>query len=295
MPLLISCMTGGSENSGAVNKELALAAEAAGIPVGMGSIRVLFENPEREADFRIKEYAASVPVIANIGAVQVREIASSRLIDMVKRLNADALAIHLNPGQELFQEEGDRDFRGLFDAVTDFADKADFPVIVKETGFGIDPQTVSRLLESNIAYVDLAGSGGTNWALVEYHRNPESFSGSASEFAGWGMPTDLLLASLSDTGRVIASGGIHTGMSFCKALALGAAAAGSALPLARAAAEGGGTSVIQLIERFRKTLQTVMMLTGAKVPGDLSKPGRYYLTPGFRAGAEALKQAANGA
>jgi isopentenyl-diphosphate delta-isomerase type 2 len=292
MPLLISCMTGGSDPSGSINKELALAADAAGIPVGMGSIRILFEKPERAEDFRLKEYAPHVPVIANIGAVQVRDLASGRLIETVQRLNADALAIHLNPGQELFQEEGDRDFRRLLSSVTDFADTADFPVIVKETGFGIDPRTIERLLESNIAYVDLAGSGGTNWAVVEYYRDPDLFSGGASDFSDWGIPTDLLLASLSETGRIIASGGIHNGMSFAKALALGAPAAGCALPFARAAAEGGRSAVTALIERFRKTLQTVMMLTGARVPRDLSRPGSFYLRPGFRAEVEAFTQAA---
>ena len=245
LPIFISCMTGGSGKGLEANHGLARAAQATGLPVGVGSFRVLFDHPELAPHFRLKSLAPDVPVLANIGAVQVRDRQAAEILEWVRRLEVQALVVHLNPGQELFQPEGDRDFRGLKAAIAKLIEKCPVPLIVKETGFGILPSTVRELLGCGAAYVDLAGAGGTNWITVESYRLPPEERASAAEFSDWGLPTAMLLAALGaeagrqDAGRVLASGGVRGGLDAAKAVALGAPLAGLALPFIRAVRKRG--------------------------------------------------------
>jgi len=281
-------MTGGSEGGGRINRQLAAAAQAAGIPVGLGSIRVLLENPELFEQFHVKTQAPDVPVLANISAVQVRDGDMNALLSLVQRLEAQALVVHLNAGQELFQPEGDRDFRGLKAAIARLCEASPVPVIVKETGFGIGPGLVRELLRAGAAYVDLAGAGGTNWITVESYRLSTEERRAAAEFADWGAPTALLLASCR-TGKehVLASGGIRNGMDAAKAVAMGAVLAGMALPMVRAASSGGTEAVVRLVRRMERTLRTVMLLTGSRTVSDLRR-GTVWLEPGLEASVESF-------
>ena len=281
-------MTGGSEGGGRINRQLAAAAQAAGIPVGLGSIRVLLENPDLFEQFHVKAEAPDVPVLANISAVQVRDGDTAALLSMVQRLEAQALVVHLNAGQELFQPEGDRDFRGLKAAVARLCEASHVPVIVKETGFGIGPGLVRDLLRAGAAYVDLAGAGGTNWISVESYRLPEEERGAAAEFADWGIPTAVLLAALEPRDpRIIASGGMRGGMDAARALAMGASLVGFALPVIRAVVDGGAEAVIRWFRTLEKTLRTVMMLTGSRTVADLRR-GVTWREPGFQARVDAF-------
>jgi len=258
-------MTGGSAGGFQANKELARAAEALGIPVGLGSMRVLLENPELFPHFNVKPLAPDVPLLANLGAVQVRDLDRPAMYELLKRLEAQALVIHANPGQELFQPEGDRDFRGLKEAIERVCDECPVPVIVKETGFGISPHLARELLASGAAYVDLAGAGGTNWILVESYRLPDDEQSTAAEFADWGIPTAVLLAAFGGTQiRLLASGGVRGGVDASKALAMGAHLVGFALPVIREVVAGGADAVVGFFQKLEKTLRAAMLLTGSR-------------------------------
>jgi isopentenyl-diphosphate Delta-isomerase len=284
-------MTGGSDGGFAANKTLARAARTLGVPIGLGSLRVLLKHPELEEHFRIKDLAGDSPVLANIGAVQVRDIPHGVLLELVRRLEAQALVVHLNPGQELFQPDGDRDFRGLKQAITELCDASPLPVIVKETGFGIRPALARELLDAGAAYVDLAGAGGTNWISVESYRVAEEERTLAWEFREWGIPSALLLASCAHLGgRVLASGGIRTGMDAAKALAMGAALAGAALPAIRAAVSGGVDDVVRFFHGLESTLRSVMLLTGSRTLTELRR-GTVWLEPALAAAADAYSRA----
>lgn len=214
--------------------------------------------------FNMKPLAPSVPLLANIGAVQIRDMDRPAIYELLKRLEAGALVIHTNPGQELFQPEGDRDFRGLKEAIARVCDESPVPVIVKETGFGIAPHLARELLASGAAYVDLAGAGGTNWILVESYRLPEEEISTASQFAQWGIPTAVLLASFGGRQiRLLASGGIRGGMDAAKALAMGAHLIGFALPVIREVVAGGSEAVVGFFKKLEKTLRSTMLLTGS--------------------------------
>lgn len=275
LPLFISCMTGGSAEGHRANKDLARAAQELGIPVGLGSHRILFEHPELMEHFWLRPLAPDVPILSNIGAVQVRDIPHVDLIEMNKRLEVDAQVIHLNPAQELFQEGGDRDFRRIREAIARFIDVSPLPVIVKETGCGLGPHEVLDLVGLGAVYVDVAGYGGTSWILVEAARGDEQEWQEAQEFHDWGWPTAEILLHLRGEsrleGKLLASGGIRTAMDIGKSLALGATMAGMALPLIRAVIEGGSTAVIDLVRRIEKNLKRVLLLTGSKTPRDLSR------------------------
>ncbi len=287
MPLLISSMTGGSSGGYSANKELAKAAQACGVPVGMGSIRILFRKPEVADHFMLKRYAPDVPVIANIGGVQTRELDHTELVEWLKRLEVQALAVHLNPGQELAQSDGDRDFRGVISSIARLAEASPVPVIAKETGFGIGPADARRLVDAGVSAINVAGRGGTNWMAVERYRlDSDEQQEVVREFDSWGLPTALLLAAVCRDERitlpVIASGGLRNGMDLAKAVALGAWLGGYALPFIRAIDEGGSEAVVRLIERFRAVLRNVMLLTGSRTIDDL-QTGRVFTEPVFEA------------
>lgn len=296
LPLFISCMTGGSAMGARVNRELALAAQALRIPLGLGSISILLSDTEAFTDFHVKGLAPEVPVMANIGAVRLRDTPFAVVEGLLDRLEVQAVVVHLNPGQELFQDEGDRDFRGVLDAIRAFAERSSYPVLVKETGFGLSPLTASRLLQSGVRYVDVAGSGGTNWAMVETLRGEAGRAPDIGSFADWGTPTALLLAALGrsplngdGTGgsRILASGGIRNAGHLAKSIALGAALAGMALPMVRSVVSGGRDAVVETVKALRRDLAAMMLLVGAKDVAALSKTSLWF-SPAFSASLESF-------
>lgn len=297
LPLFISSMTGGSAEGYKVNKQLAEAAQQAGIPVGMGSIRILFRKPEVLDHFRLKRLAPDVPVFANIGGVQLREMDHGEIVEMTRRLEVDGIVVHLNPGQELFQPDGDRDFRGVLDGIEAFCERSPIPVMVKETGFGISPSLVRDLLARGVRYVNIAGSGGTNWVRVESHRLPEEDRAAAEEFDAWGLPTAVVLAALAEggrgdetAGRILASGGMRSGLDLARATALGAELSGYALPMVRAVKRSGVEGVLRYIDRLETVLRNVMVLTGSRSLPEL-RGRRLMQSRGFRDAVTSLIEA----
>ncbi len=280
LPLFISCMTGGSSEGFLANKELARAAQETGIGVGMGSHRILFRDESVFEHFHLRPLAPDVPIFSNMGGIQIREIPHEKLIEMNKRLEVDAQVIHLNPAQEIFQPDGDQDFRGIKDAIRRFIEASPIPVIVKETGCGIAPKEAVELLAMGAGYVDVAGSGGTNWILVEAARGGTRELSDGQEFQDWGWPTALLLDSLKGLpqtrGKVLASGGLRNGTDLAKALALGAALGGMALPFIRRVTEGGSEAVLELIDEIRISLARIMVLTSCKKPEQLAALPLYF-------------------
>lgn len=268
-PLFISCMTGGSEQGKHANIELAKAANTLNIPLGLGSARVLFSHPERIHDFQLRPFAPDIPILANLGGVQLLQFAPKQLEEMIKPLEVDALVIHLNAGQELFQERGDRNFKGIQPSIARVIEQLPYPVIVKETGFGISPREVRSLIEMGASYVDVAGAGGTNWISVETNsKSNEDFSGTA--FMDWGTPTAVLLeATKVFKGKILSSGGLRSGMDLAKSIALGAVAGGMALPFIQAAIDGGAEESIVLGETIKRVFIATMLLTGSRTLEEL--------------------------
>ncbi|UCE11871.1 MAG: type 2 isopentenyl-diphosphate Delta-isomerase [Candidatus Thorarchaeota archaeon] len=272
-PIMIAAMTGGHPDTLDINKRLAEAAEELGIPIGVGSQRAAVEDESLVETFRVvRDFAPSVPVIANVGATHVD--AASAAIEMI---DADILAIHLNPLQEAIQPEGDCDSTGVLDNIASVVESVDIPVIVKETGAGISGDAAVRLESIGVSGVDVGGVGGTSWSAVEYFRavreDDDTKAQLGIEFWDWGIPTALSIIMVSDATNlsVIATGGIRTGLDVAKSLSLGAMAAGIALPVLRPAAQGSSLDVVLEIERMIEGLKVAMYLTGSQKVEDLAE------------------------
>jgi isopentenyl-diphosphate delta-isomerase len=266
-PLLISCMTGGVEEAGVINRRLAEVAETIGLALGLGSARVLLESPEVLPTFAVRHIAPSVPMLANLGATHLAKGTgvddSRRLIDM---LDADALVLHLNALQEALQPEGTPRFAGLLARIEELCRRLGRPVIVKEVGWGIPPDDVVRLHEAGVHAIDLAGSGGTSWSEVERHRLPEAQARVAAAFRGWGIPTAEALRrarTVAPEAKLIASGGVRDGMDVTIAMALGADLVGIAGPFLRAAARGVEQAAT-LAADISEVLRVAMFCIGAR-------------------------------
>jgi isopentenyl-diphosphate delta-isomerase len=266
-PLLISCMTGGTAEAGRINSRLAEVAQSFKLPMGLGSGRVLLEHPEALPTFQVRLRAPDVPVLANLGAVQLNRGVSvddcRRLLD---RLEADALVLHLNPLQEALQPEGDTAFAGLLARIEDLCRQLGRPVVVKEVGWGLAPDVVVKLLEAGVAAVDVAGAGGTSWSEVESHRMAEAWRARvARAFAGWGVPTAeavRLARQAAPEALIFASGGVRDGLDVAKAIALGADLAGMAGPFLRAAVLGA-EEAHNLAREVVEVLRIAMFCVGA--------------------------------
>ena len=291
-------MTGGSEEGYRVNRDLVQIAQNTGIPFGMGSIRPLLEREDLLDQFHFKKFAPDIPIMANLGAAQLRQLPFEGIFETIRRIEVDAIVVHLNVGQELYQPDGDRNFLGIREALYRFTEVSPVPVIVKETGFGIAPSLIVDLLKNGVAYVDIAGSGGTNWISVESYRlDDEASFTSAREFEDWGFPTALVLGALkkSDLNRerensILSSGGVRSGMDIAKSVALGAHMAGMALPFVRAHADGGREAVEALIQSIAFTLRSVMVLTSSRTIAELNQtPLRYDYS--YKKDVESLLQA----
>lgn len=270
-PLLISCMTGGTEAANAVNRNLAEAAEAAGIAVGVGSQRRALEAPEQAGSFRIRELAPTVPLLANLGAVQLNYgFGLDECEQAVAMIDADALVFHLNPLQEAIQPEGQTDFRGLVDKMAAVAERLSVPVVVKEIGCGLTEAVARRLAEAGLRILDTAGSGGTSWARIEAQRAEAPELGEV--FAHWGVPTPESIRQVRRVPgvTVIGSGGLRTGLDVAKAVACGADLCGMAYPFLKAAVVSS-EQVVSTIDRIVRELRIALFCAGARTLDDLRR------------------------
>jgi isopentenyl-diphosphate Delta-isomerase len=277
-PLLVSCMTGGTEQARVINRRLARVAHEHRLAMGLGSCRVLLEQPDVLPTFDVRDVAPDVPLLANLGAVQLNlgvDVDACR--HLLRVLRADALVLHLNPLQEALQPAGNTVFRGLIARIATVCEQLGAPVIVKEVGWGISEDLVARLFEAGVAAVDVAGAGGTSWSEVERHRISDPVRARvAGAFAGWGIPTTeaLVRARRAAPDRMlIASGGVRDGIDVAKALALGADSVGIAGGLLRAAADGDD-ALDDAVAVILEELRLAMFCVGAAGVGDLRREAR---------------------
>ncbi len=159
-PVVISGMTGGTQEAGQINRDLAASAEHAGIAFGVGSQRPMALHPELLSTYQVRDVAPNVVLIGNLGVMQAKELGPARVAELAGAIDANAIAIHLNPAMELIQTEGDRDFRGAIDTVAQLVDELAIPVIAKETGCGLSGDAARRLSAAGVRTVDVSGAGG---------------------------------------------------------------------------------------------------------------------------------------
>lgn len=263
-PLLVVGMTGGTERAGAINRDLARAAQDAGVAFGVGSQRPMARDPAKVSTYRVRDIAPDVVLFGNVGAQQVVELGAKGVRALVEAIEADGIFVHLNPAQELVQPGGDRTFRGCLDAIRALVDELGPRVWVKETGCGISRRVAERLVRAGVGGLDVSGAGGTSWTKVEALRASGVQEALGHEIAGWGVPTAAAVAASADLGvPLVASGGVRTGTDVAKAIALGATLGGMALPFLKAHEKGGVDGVRAQLSYVETGLRAAMLLTGS--------------------------------
>ena len=269
-PFYIGAMTGGTDRADAINLALAQAAQEAGIGFAIGSQRASLAAGRDMSQLR--KIAPDIPIIGNLGITQ---LASEGGLDMAERaiesLEADAMAIHLNPLQEAAQLEGDRDWRGTKEALSAFIQRAEVPVIVKEVGAGIHPELARQLQAMGAAYIDIAGLGGTNWTRIETLRRPQSDKELFEPFLDWGIDSLTSLTSCHKAvpdAKLIASGGLRHGLDVAKTIYCGAHMACAAGPFLKAVEGKDGAlnsqNLFDLIEIWKSQIKLACFLTNSQ-------------------------------
>jgi isopentenyl-diphosphate Delta-isomerase len=264
-PIMIGAMTGGAELAARINKNLAIAAQAVGVGLMLGSQRVMLENATARASFQVRQYAPDVLLIGNLGVAQFRKGYTARHArDAMELVGADAIAFHTNPLQEAMQPGGDTDFLDLIPTLGRIVPEVGAPVILKEVGHGLSGQVAHAVKDVGFAALDVAGAGGTSWAKVEsFSRYGELRHADLCEV---GLPTAQALRECRAAAPrmpLVASGGIRTGLDIAKSLTLGASVATLAKPLLQPALDGP-EAVIEVLERLIYELRVAFFIAGVK-------------------------------
>lgn len=275
VPFLVSSMTGGTEKAATINRHLAEAVEEKGWAMGLGSTRAALEHEAYAHTFQVRKYSPSVPLFANLGAVQLNygydETHCRKIVEITE---ADALVLHLNSLQEVFQDEGDTNFKGLLKKIEQIASRLEVPLGVKEVGWGIHGKLAKRLFDMGVSFVDVAGAGGTSWSQVEKNRTKIQIRKQASDaFRDWGIPTAEAIVDVRNRNpgkTVITSGGLKNGVEAAKAIALGADLAGFGRAILNEAIEST-EALIQAFDRIEFELKTAMFGIGAENLLDLKQ------------------------
>ncbi len=263
-PFLIGAMTGGCNNGELINQHLAEAAEHSQIPMALGSQRAALEQGLAQ---NVRRWAPSATILGNLGATQLQQSGLDLAKRAVESIAANALVIHLNPLQELVQPNGDRDWNYVLEAIQICASQLSVPVIVKEVGSGIGPNTARQLVAAGVQWIEIAGRGGTSWASIELARNNSTREQQiAAPFVNWGMDTaDLLprIRSVCAEVNLISSGGVRDGLDIAKSIRLGAQMTALAQPFLAPALESS-QAVVEKIEILQEQLRWTMFLTASQ-------------------------------
>ncbi|WDO11225.1 type 2 isopentenyl-diphosphate Delta-isomerase (plasmid) [Streptomyces murinus] len=265
VPLYINAMTGGSRQTGEINRDLAIAARETGLPIATGSMSPYLKDPSCADTFTpVREQHPDGFVMANINANATPEQARRA----VGLLDADALQIHLNTVQEIVMPEGDRSFGHWPTAIEAITRAVEVPVIVKEVGFGLSGRTVARLVGLGVSVADVAGRGGTDFARIENGRRPHA---DYAFLNGWGLSTPAALLDARGRGLpLLASGGVRHPLDVTRALALGAQAVGASGPFLATLVKEGLAALISQLNSWLDQLASLMTILGAHSPTGLA-------------------------
>ena len=262
LPFCIGAMTGGTAAAAGLNRGLAEVAQEKGIGLALGSQRAMLEDAAAVKSYAVRRYAPDILLLGNIGMSQAMGLKTAAVRALVEDIGADGINLHLNTAMELFQKEGDLPAGRAYRVIGRLARALGEKLIVKETGCGISRETARRLMEVGVRTVDVAGAGGTSWVRVENLRRGGKI-GEAGAFEEWGIPTAASLLEVKGLGlRVIASGGLRSGLDVARAVALGAEMGSAALPVLRALKTSGRKGLCEWIDALGRDLRTAMMLAG---------------------------------
>lgn len=266
MPLIINALTGGPHELLKINSLLSEASKELGIGMAVGSQSLALKDKSFRDSFTIaRKNNPDGLIIANVSA----NITPQKAIEAVEMIEADALQLHLNIAQELFMEEGDRDFGKVEENILNVVRMCPVEVVVKEIGFGISKESAERIHKLGVKWLDIGGAGGTNFITIESRRRERNH---VKPPHTWGIPTAASLLEVNGANvdlKYIASGGIRSALDIIKSFALGAEAAAIAGPLLKIAVKNNFQELINYLSALQKDVERLIFLSGAKTPHDM--------------------------
>ena len=231
----------------------------------------------------MRDEAPDIALLGNVGVVQARAFGPAAVAELVEAVGADALCVHLNAAQELVQDEGDRDFRGGLDTIAALVEIAAGAGGREGDRLRLRTRDARAAARGGVEWVDASGAGGTTWPGVEALRGSPRQRALGGILREWGVPTAASVAYARRAGlSTLASGGIRGALDVVRALALGAHAAGMALPFLRAYERGGARALATLCEELTEGVRALLLLSGAARPERLAAVPRA-LGPQLRA------------
>lgn len=183
-PIWVSSMTGGAQKASLINKNLALLCRDFKIGMGLGSTRALLDSDLFFEDFNLRPILGNdLPFFINLGIAQLETLIANNSVakinQLIERLGASGLVIHINPMQEWFQPEGDRYRHPPIETIKKIITNRNFLVIVKEVGQGMGPKSLSALIDLEIDAIETASFGGTNFSVLEGLRRSDLYGDSS--------------------------------------------------------------------------------------------------------------------
>ncbi|UJG40334.1 MAG: type 2 isopentenyl-diphosphate Delta-isomerase [Candidatus Heimdallarchaeum aukensis] len=282
-PVIISGITGGSEEGKKINKSIAKVCNEFNIAMGVGSQRAAIEDPQLVSTYQVREYAPNIPLIGNLGVAQLLDKTNGEKVKLaVEMIDADAIALHINPLQEYVQYEGDKHFTNMIPSLRHIVQNSSFPIIIKGVGFGFSFKDMQIIGKIGAKYVDIAGAGGTNWTKIELYRHKKEF-GFSNDFVNLGISTvetlrNAVLVQQTYPYKIIASGGIWSGINAVKALLLGADYVGLALPIVKAFYHKGEEGIKSFLSTFITEMKIVLAMMGIRDLSQLNKRKKKFLS-----------------
>jgi len=221
LPVWISSMTGGTPQAGTINRNLASACGEFGLGMGLGSCRSLLESNRHLSDFDVRQYMGDdVPLFANLGISQLEQLVAQKqehkVEELVKKLKADGVIIHVNPLQEAFQNEGDHLKVPPVETIETLLFQTDLRIMVKEVGQGMGPASLQRLLTLPLEAIEFGALGGTNFTKLEISRKTGNQPSQFDHFSRIGHTAEEMARFVNDIAeketvrcrQLIISGGI---------------------------------------------------------------------------------------
>lgn len=268
-PFLIGAMTGGTPDALAVNRDLAAVAEKLRIGMALGSQRAMLEDESLRRTYQVRDIAPDILLLGNIGLSTAGTLEPRRLMGLLDDIGADGICVYLNPAMALLQPGRGGPVKHAAETITRLVDTLGERLIVKETGCGISKEVAYALRKLGVSTVDVAGAGGTSWVRVNNIRYG-SPPAELLPFEEWGIPTAASISEASASGlRIIASGGIRSGLDLAKAVALGAHMGSVALPVLRVLHADGTEGLQRWLESLFEVFRLALVLTGNRNVGGL--------------------------
>lgn len=251
-PFFINAITAGGEECNKINQDFMEVSKACGIEFFPGSYSPALKDKNDEAAYP-KGYSI------NLGLDKDPNL----ILDAIEKTKAQYIQLHTNPLQEIVMPEGDHNFESWLSTLTEVSKKSPIPVILKETGFGMNEETIKLAIDLNLAAVDISGMGGTNFARIENGRREDKST--YLENIGYTTAESLEFAApYRNKIDIIASGGIRNPLDVVKCLALGAKAVGVSKTFLEILVNDGKEALIDEIEKWKKELKFLMILMNAK-------------------------------